>query len=209
MTRSRADPQVVVINVDLSYQGKQGQQTTFNVNSVVIEPLRWGGEDLFIAAAHATRYRHAEQHRCYGRIPGNGQHVRWLPQQDLCTGRPGGLPGQPVPIISTVFVPYIRPIPFFSTGAAPGTIRFMYGTGFRSFYDMDRVPHTRRPFLRITKYPRYIRPRNTFSGQGPGTTWWQGSAGASSLKAEMLVSSVSGGISGYRGGVEGRVLAAD
>ena len=47
---------------------------------------------------------------------------------------------QPVPVVAPVFVPYLGLLPFYSTGFVWYN-HFAYGTGFRSFWNRDRVTH--------------------------------------------------------------------
>ncbi len=191
----RADPQVVVIDVDLYYQDKQGSQTTFNVNSVDVIPPD-GNMQAFSLQQPTQLIIDTQNNRV--------AMVAFPEMVNTFGGYYGATYAQvdpvvyvqPIPIIAPTFVPYIRPIPFFSTGFVRYN-SFYYGTGFRTFYDRDRVTHIDR-FSNNKVFP-VRQTRNDFADRSRNNLV-AGQRRGEFTESRRVGNSVSGGIGGYRGG---------
>jgi hypothetical protein len=128
----RTDPRVLIIDVDMSYQGYQETQIIFLVNNVSIIPP--DGQMQSFALQQPTQLI----------IDGQTMRIYMVAFPQMITAinnyygasYPQVLPityAQPVPIQSPVFVPYIEPVPIF----LPGFVTynpFFFGDGFRPFF---------------------------------------------------------------------------
>jgi len=193
----RTDPQVVVIDVDLYYQGKQDSQTTFNVDSVDIIPP--DGNMQAFSLQQPTQLIIDTQN---GRVA-----MVAFPEMVNTFGSYYGMTYpqvdpvvyvQPIPIIAPVFVPYIRPIPFYTTSFVRYN-SFYYGTGFRTFYDRDRVTHVDR-FTNSKVYP-VRQSRNDFADRSR-VNLEAGQRRGEFTQSRNMGSNIKGGIGGYRGGIK-------
>lgn len=193
----RADPQVVVIDVDLYYQGKQGSQTTFNVDSVDVIPPD-GNMQAFSLQQPTQLIIDTQNDRV--------AMVAFPEMVNTFGGYYGAnyaqiepvIYAQPIPIIAPVFVPYIRPIPFFTTGFVRFN-SFTFGTGFRTFYDRDRITHVDR-FSNNKVFP-VRQTRNDFADRSRNNLV-AGQRRGEFTESRRAGASVSGGIGGFRGGVK-------
>jgi hypothetical protein len=193
----RSDPQVVIIDVDMAYQGKQDLETIFNVNAIDLVPPN--GKMQTYSMQQPTQLIVDKQN---DRVA----MVAFPEMVDTFGGYYGVTYSQvepvvysaPVPILAPVFVPYIRPIPIFYTGYVHYNA-FQYGTGFRTFYDRDRITGRDR-FTNADRYP-IRQPKNDYadrarndlvSGQRKGEFTQNRNTGAG----------IKGGVGGYRGGAK-------
>ncbi len=132
----RTDPKVVVIDVDMAYQGAQGSQATFNVNAVSIIPPD-GKMQAFTMQQPTQLIIDAQSMRLY--MVAFPQMVSTLSSY-YGASYPQVLPivyAQPIPILAPVFVPFLTPFPIFFSSFI-GFNPFFFGSGFVSFFDFDR-----------------------------------------------------------------------
>jgi hypothetical protein len=127
----RTGPEVVVIDVDMDYQGKQDSQTTFSVNGVDIVPPD-GRMQAFEMQQPTQLIIDSQSMRLY---------MVAFPQMIDTFGSFYGASyaqvqpvvySQPVPIVAPVVVPYLRPYPIFFSNFVPYR-PFVYGSGFTTF----------------------------------------------------------------------------
>jgi hypothetical protein len=191
----RTDPQVVVIDLDLYYQGKQDSRTIFNVNSI----------DIIPPDGRMQTYSMQQPTQLIIDTQSNRVAMVAFPQMASTFNSYYGATytqvepvvyAQPVPIVAPVFVPYIRPIPFYTRGFVPFN-PFYFGSGFRPFYQRNRYTNidiysNRNSFpIRETRNDFADRARNDLvTGQRRGEFTQHRNVGKS----------ISGGIGGYRGG---------
>jgi hypothetical protein len=138
----RTDPKVVVIDIDMAYQGIQGSQTIFNVNAVSIIPPD-GKMQAFSMQQPTQLIIDTQTMRLY---------MVAFPQMVSTLSSYYGasftqvLPivyAQPIPILAPVFVPFLTPFPIFFSSFI-GFNPFFFGSGFVSFFNFDRF-HGRFP----------------------------------------------------------------
>jgi hypothetical protein len=140
----RTDPKVVVIEVDMDPQGKQGSQTIFNVNGVDIVPPD-GRMQAFDMQQPTQLIIDSQTMRLY---------MVAFPQMVDAFGSFYGASytqvqpvvySQPVPVLAPVFVPYLRPYPIFFSSYVPYR-PFVYGRGFTTFYDRTNIRNPVRTY---------------------------------------------------------------
>jgi hypothetical protein len=128
----RTDSRVVIINVDMEYQGFESSQTIFTVNRVDIIPPD-GQVQSFALQEPTQLIIDAQSMRIY---------MVAFPQMITAINSyygasfPEVLPivyAQPVPVLSPVFVPYVQPFPIFLQSFIPFN-PFFFGDGFRPFF---------------------------------------------------------------------------
>ena len=192
----RADPKVVVIDLDLNYQGKQDSQTVFNVNGIDIIP------------ADGRMETYSMQQPTQLIIDKQNDRVAMVAFPEMINAL-GGYYGatytdvepvvytQPVPIWAPIYVPYLRPIPIYISGFASYN-SFFFGTGFRSFYARDRVTHFDR-FSHSNRFP-VRQPKNNFANNARNNLV-TGQRRGEFTQSRNLGKGVTGGIGGFRGGV--------
>jgi hypothetical protein len=100
--------------------------------------------------------------------------------------------------MAPIFVPYIRPIPIFTTGLVRYN-SFHYGTGFNRYYDRDRITGRDR-FTNDKVYP-VRQPKNDLADRSRNNLV-AGQRQGQFTESRKAGSGVSGGIGGYRGGVK-------
>jgi hypothetical protein len=192
----RTDPQVMVIDADLNYQGKEGTQTIFNVNSVDIIPP--DGQMQTFSLQQPTQLIIDTQNNVVAMVA--------FPQMvDTFNSYYGAtfnavepvIYSQPIPIMPQVFVPYIYPIPIYARGFVSFN-PFFYGTGFRTFWDRDRVTHFDR-FSNQNRFP-VRETRNDFADRSRNTLQTAQRRG-DFTRSRNLGKGITGGIGGFRGGV--------
>jgi hypothetical protein len=131
----RSDPKVLVIDVDMSYQGAQGSQTIFNVNSVSIIPPD-GRMQAFQMQQPTQLIIDSQTMRLY--------MVAFPQMIDAFSGYYGAaysqvLPivyAQPIPVLAPIFVPFLQPFPIFFTNFVSFN-PFFFGDGFTSFFSFN------------------------------------------------------------------------
>jgi hypothetical protein len=193
----RTDPQVVVIDVDLTYQSQQDSQTVFNVNSVDIIPP--DGRMQAYSLQQPTQLI----------IDTQNNRIAMVAFPEMVSSF-GGYYGttyaqvepvvyvQPIPIFAPVFVPYIQPIPIFITGSVHFN-SFFFGTGFRPFFERDRITGIDR-FSNGKVFPVH-QSRNDFADSSRNNLA-AGQRRGEFTESRKAGSSINGGIGGYRGGVK-------
>jgi hypothetical protein len=128
----RTDPRVVIIEVDMSYQGFQESRTIFLVNSVSIIPPD-GRMQAFTLQQPTQLIIDAQSMRIY--MVAFPQMITVI-NNYYGASYPQVLPivyAQPIPILPPIFVPYIEPVPIF----LPSFVSFnpfFFGDGFRPFF---------------------------------------------------------------------------
>lgn len=129
----RTDPRVVVIDVDMSYQGFQGSQAIFNVSGVNLIPP--DGQMQAFSMQQPTQLIIDPS--------ASSLYMVAFPQLiNTFSGfygvtYPQVLPivyAQPVPVLAPVFVPFIRPFPVFSSAFVPFN-PFLFHRGFLPFFN--------------------------------------------------------------------------
>jgi hypothetical protein len=193
----RSDPQVVILDVDMMYQGKEDSQTIFNVNGIDLVPP--DGKMQTFSMSQPTQLIIDKQNDRVAMVA--------FPEMTSTFGSYYGVTypqvepviySEPVWITAPAFVPYIRPIPIFY-GSYVRYNSFYFGTGFRSFYDRDLITGHDR-FTDRDRYP-IRQPKNDYadrarnnlaSGQRKGEFTQNRNAGAG----------IKGGVGGYRGGAK-------
>lgn len=193
----RTDPQVVVIDVDLYYQSQQDSQTIFNVNSVDIIPP--DGRMQAYSLQQPTQLIIDTQNNRIAMVA--------FPEMVSSFGDYYGstyaqvepvVYVQPIPIFAPVFVPFIQPIPIFTTGFVHFN-SFVFGTGFRPFFDRDRVTGIDR-FSNNKVFPVH-QARNDFADRSRNNLV-AGQRRGEFTESRKAGSGISGGIGGFRGGVK-------
>lgn len=193
----RTDPRVVIIDVDLSYQSKQGSQTIFIVNGIDIVPP--DGRMQAFTLQQPTQLIIDTQISRVAMVAfpemvstfGNYYGVSYTQVQPV-------IYTQPIPIVAPAFVPFIQPIPIFVSGFV-GFNPFFFGTGFRRFFDRDRITHRDR-FSNRERFPIHER-RNTFADRSRKDLV-AGQRRGEFRESRRMGSSIKGGIGGFRGGVK-------
>ncbi|HTY91304.1 MAG TPA: hypothetical protein VMC84_09025 [Methanocella sp.] len=193
----RSDPKVMIIDLDMNYQGKQDSQTVFNVNGVDIVPP--DGKMQTYSMQQPTQLI----------VDTKNGRVAMVAFPEM-TSTIGGYYGatysqvepvvytQPVPIMAPIYVPYLRPIPIYVSGIVSYN-RFFFGTGFRSFYARDRFTHVDR-FSHSNSFP-VRQPRNDFANNARNNLV-AGQRRGEFNQQRNLGTGVKGGIGGFRGGVK-------
>jgi hypothetical protein len=129
----RSGPQVIVIDVDMTYQGTQGTQTIFNVNSVAIIPPD-GRMQAFSMQQPTQLIIDSQSMRIY--MVAFPQMISTFVNY-YGASYPQVLPivyAQPIPILAPIFVPFLQPFPiFFSSFVSFNP--FFFGDGFVSFFN--------------------------------------------------------------------------
>ncbi len=193
----RTDPKVVVIDLDLYYQGKQDSQTIFNVNGIDIIPA--DGRMETYSMQQPTQLIIDKQNDRVDMVA--------FPEMINTLGSYYGATytqvepvvyTQPVPILAPIFVPYIRPIPIYISGFVSYN-SFFYGSGFRSFYARDRFTHIDR-FSRRDRFP-VKQPRNDFANSARNNLV-AGQRRGEFTQSRKMGTGIKGGIGGFRGGVK-------
>ncbi len=191
----RSDPQVMIIDVDLSYASQQGSQTSFNVNSVdLIFP---DGRMQTFALQKPTQLIVDTQNDIVAMVA--------FPEMvDTFDDYYGAtytsvepvVYSEPVYVTAPIYTPYLNPMPFYGTGYAWYN-RFAFGSGFRSFWNVDRVTH----FDRFSNADRFQtrNVRNDFADRSRNTLQTAQRRG-DFAQSRSLGSGVKGGIGGFRGG---------
>jgi hypothetical protein len=162
----RTEPKVVVIEVDMDYQGKQDSQTTFSVNGVDIVPPD-GRMQAFEMEEPTQLIIDSQTMRLY---------MVAFPQMINTFGSTYGATytqvqpvayAEPVPVFAPVAVPYLRPYPIFFSSFVPYR-PFVYGAGFTTFYDRAniRYPIRSRDFGRH-EYNQFRRTNINIGQVGP------------------------------------------
>jgi hypothetical protein len=193
----RTDPKVVVIDIDLSYKGKQGSETIFMVNGIDIIPP--DGKMQTYSMQQPTQLIIDTQNNRLAMVA--------FPEMVSTLGSYYGatytqvepvIYTQPVLILAPIFVPYIRPIPIYVTGFVSFR-SFHFGSGFHTFYARDRVTHQDR-FTKSERFP-VRQPKNEFANSA------RNNLAAGQRRGEFTQqrnqgTGIKGGIGGYRGGVK-------
>lgn len=191
----RSDPQVVMIDLDLTYQGKQDSQTVFSVNSVDLVPP--DGRMQTFSMQQPTQLIIDRQSDRIAMVA--------FPEMSSAFGSYYGVTypqvepviySAPVPVIAPVFMPYLQPIPIFYRGFAHYNA-FAYGTGFRRFYDRDVVTGRDR-FTHGDRFP-IRQPRNDFADRARNNLV-SGQRRGEFTQSRNLGTGIKGGIGGFRGG---------
>jgi hypothetical protein len=192
----RTDPHVMVIDVDLNYQGREGSQTIFNVNSVDIIPP--DGQMQTFSLQQPTQLIIDTENNLVAMVA-FPQMVDTFNNYYGATFDTVGpvIYSQPVAIIPPVFVPYIYPIPIYARGFVSYN-RFFFGTGFRTFWDRDRVTHFDR-FSNQNRFP-VRETRNDFADRSRND-FVAGQRRGEFTQSRQLGTGITGGIGGFRGGV--------
>ena len=129
----RSSPKVIVIDVDMTYQGTQGTQTIFNVNSVAIIPPD-GKMQAFSMQQPTQLIIDAQSMRIY--MVAFPQMISTFVNY-YGASYPQVLPiiyAQPIPILAPIFVPFLQPFPIFFTSFVSFN-PFFFGDGFVSFFN--------------------------------------------------------------------------
>ncbi len=87
----RSGPQVMIIYVDMTYQGAQGTQTIFNVNSVAIIPPDGRMQAFQMQQPTQLIIDSPVRTAVHGRIPADGQRLQQLLRCELLPGTAGRL----------------------------------------------------------------------------------------------------------------------
>ncbi|HEY3273598.1 MAG TPA: hypothetical protein VGJ92_07555, partial [Methanocella sp.] len=183
----RSSPQVIIIDVDMAYQGAQGTQTIFSVNSVSIIPPD-GRMQAFQMQQPTQLIIDSQSMRIY---------MVAFPQMISSfvnyygASFPQVLPivyAQPIPILAPIFVPFLQPFPIFFSSFV-GFNPFFFGDGFVSFFNRGSFHgnfpiHDRdfgaRAFSQIAGV-RGIGATGIAQGIGQGGRFTQPGVGATSL----------------------------
>jgi uncharacterized membrane protein YgcG len=199
----RTDPQVVVIDFDLTSPARQGPQTTFTVNSIDLVPP--DGKMQAFSMQRPTQLIIDTQTDCVSMVA----FPEMIDTFDNYYGATYAqvepvVYAQPVPIMAPVFTPYIQPLPFYTTGFLPYN-PFYFGSGYRSFFERNRytdidIYSNRNNFpVREQRNDFANRARNDLvAGQNRGEFAQHRNVGKS----------ISGGIGGYRGGAKPSISTA-
>lgn len=193
----RTDPQVVIIDFDLTSPNRQDSQTSFAVNSIDLVPP--DGKMQAFSMKQPTQLIIDTQNSRVSMVA----FPEMISTFDSYYGATYAqvepvVYAQPVPIVAPVFTPYIAPIPFYTTGFVPFN-PFYYGAGYRPFFERNRytdidIYTNRNNFpIRDTRNDFADRARNDLvTGQRRGEFTQHRDVGKS----------ISGGIGGYRGGAK-------
>jgi hypothetical protein len=193
----RTDPHVVVIDIDLTYQSKQGSQTIFTVNGVDIIPP--DGKMQTFSMQQPTQLIIDRQNDRVAMVAfpeminafGNYYGVTYSQVEPV-------IYTEPIPILAPIFVPFIQPIPIFISGFI-GFNPFFFGTGFRPFFDRDRITDRDR-FSNRDRFP--IREsRNDFADRSRNNLV-AGQRRGEFTQSRKMGTGIKGGIGGFRGGVK-------
>ncbi len=191
----RSGPQVIVIDVDMTYQGAQGTQTIFGVNSVAIIPPD-GRMQAFAMQQPTQLIIDSQTMRIY--MVAFPQMINTFVNYYGATF-PQVLPivfAQPIPILPPVFVPFLQPFPiFFSSFASFNP--FFFSSGFVPFFNKASFgggfPIHDRSFG--------VRAFNQFAGAG-GISTPGGRIGPAGVQATGLANiGVPGGLPGQASGI--------
>jgi hypothetical protein len=132
----RTDPKVIIIDIDMTFQGTQGSQTTFSVNAMDIIPPD-GKMQAFSMQQPTQLIIDSQSMRIF---------MVAIPQVvDTFNNYYGAtfnqvLPivyAQPVLVYPPIFTPYLTPFPIFFSGFTSFN-PFFFGSGFHSFYNFRR-----------------------------------------------------------------------
>ena len=132
----RTDPKVLIIDIDMTFQGTQGSQTTFSVNAMDIVPPD-GKMQAFSMQQPTQLIIDSQSMRIF---------MVAIPQVvDTFNNYFGAtynqvLPivyAQPVMVYPPIFTPYLTPFPIFFSGFTSFN-PFFFGSGFHSFYSFGR-----------------------------------------------------------------------
>jgi hypothetical protein len=194
----RSDPQVMIIDVDLRYAGKQGSQTLFNVNNVdIVSP---DGRMQTFTLQQPTQLVIDTDNDILATVafPEMINTFSGYSSTAYDTVAPV-VYSQPVPVIAPIVTPYLYPMPFYGTGYAWYN-RFAFGTGFRPFWNLDRVTHFDRVSnVNVNRFPAR-NARNDFADRSRNTLQTAQRRG-DFTQSRNLGKGISGGIGGYRGGI--------
>jgi hypothetical protein len=150
----RTGPEVAVIDIDMDYQGTEGPQMVFSVNSLDIVPPD-GQMQTFSLREPTQLVFDALSHRMYTvAVPQLVDTFNDLYTSTFTEVQPV-VYTQPVLISAPVFVPNIVPLPIYATPFIAYN-PFFFGSSFVRFYDFDRF-HGRFPI-----HDRYLG-RNEFN----------------------------------------------
>jgi uncharacterized membrane protein YgcG len=192
----RTDPKVVVIDLDLNYQGKQDSRTLFNVNGIDIIPADGRMETYSMQQPTQLIIDKQDDRVAMVAFPemintlGSYYGATYTEVEPV-------IYTQPVSILAPIYVPYLRPIPIFASGFVSYN-SFFYGSGFRSFYARDRVTHYDR-FSRSDRFP-VRQPKNNFANNARNNLV-AGQRRGEFTQSRNLGTGIKGGIGGFRGGV--------
>lgn len=193
----RTDPQVVIIDFDLTSPARQDSQTIFAVNSVGLVPP--DGKMQAYSMTQPTQLIVDTQNRVVAMVAFPEMINTFNSYYDATYAQVEPvLYAQPAPIVAPVYVPYVRPIPFYTTGFVPFN-PFYFGAGYRPFFernrytDIDIYTNRNQYPLREPRYDFADRARNDLvAGQRRGEFTPHRNVG----------NTISGGIGGYRGGAK-------
>ncbi len=192
----RSDPKVMVIDVDLSAAGTQGSQTVFNVNSVdMIFP---DGKMQTFALQQPTQLVIDTENDIVAMVAFPEMVNSYSSYYNTAYDTVAPVVySQPVPVIAPIVTPYLYPMPFYGTGFAHYN-RFAYGSGFRSFWNVDRVTNIDR-ISNVDRFP-VRNARNDFADRSRNTLQTAQRRG-DFTQSRNLGRGINGGIGGYRGGI--------
>ncbi len=192
----RTDPQVMIIDVDLYYQGAEKTQTTFNVDSVDII-LPNGKMQTFALQQPTQLIVDTKNDRvamvAFPEMVNTYNSYYGTTYEEVAPV----VYSEPVPVIAPIITPYVWPMPIYYSGFVSYN-RFFYGSGFRSFWDRDRVTHVDR-FSNLDRYP-VRQSRNDFADRSRNDLRTAQRRG-DFTRSRNLGTGIKGGIGGFRGGV--------
>jgi hypothetical protein len=193
----RSDPKVMVIDVDLSAAGTQGSQTVFNVNSVdIIFP---DGKMQTFSLQQPTQLVIDTENDIVAMVAFPEMVNTYSSYYNTAYDTVAPVVySQPMPIVAPIVTPYLYPMPFYGTGFAYYN-RFAFGTGFRPYWNRDRVTNIDR-ISNVDRFP-VRQARNDFADRSRNTLQTAQRRG-DFTQSRNLGKGVTGGIGGFRGGVK-------
>jgi hypothetical protein len=192
----RSDPQVMVIDVDLNYAGKQGSQTVFNVNSVdIIFP---DGKMQTFSLQQPTQLVLDSENDIVAMVAFPEMINTYSSYYNTAYDTVAPVVySQPLPVVAPIVTPYLYPMPFYGTGFVWSN-RFVYGNNFRPFWNRDRVTHFDR-FSNVDRFP-VRQARNDFADRSRNTLQTAQRRG-DFTQSRNLGKGITGGVGGFRGGI--------
>lgn len=199
----RTDPQVVIIDFDLTSPARQDSQTTFAVNSMDLVPP--DGKMQAYSMQKPTQLVIDTQNSRVSMVAFPEMVSTFDSYYNLAYAQVEPVVyAQPVPIVAPVFMPYIRPLPFYTTGFLPYN-PFYFGAGYRPYFERNRYTDI-DIYTNRDNYP--IRDhRNDFANRARNDLV-TGQQRGEFDRHRNVGKSISGGIGGYRGGAKPSISAA-
>ena len=192
----RSDPQVMVIDIDLTTPSRQGSQTSFNVNSVdIIFP---DGRMQTFSLQQPTQLVLDSENDILAMVAFPEMVNTYSSYYNTAYDTVAPVVyTQPIPVISPIVTPYLYPMPFYRSGFVWSN-RFVYGNNFNTFWNRDRVTNIDR-ISNVDRFP-VRNARNDFADRSRNTLQTAQRRG-DFTQSRNLGKGITGGVGGYRGGI--------